>query len=196
MTPAASRDEVVITTCPRDCYDSCGIKVIKRDGLITAVRGDPEHPVSRGALCGKCSTAYNREWRDPARRLTEPLRRVGPKGGGGFEPVSWETAVAEIADRLGGIISSHGSRSILNAHYTGTISLLACMAPMRFFHRLNSTEVTPDTICNNAGHVALKYMYGTSLDGFDPRMAQEAAASSSRWLGRARWGRPPARPAS
>jgi anaerobic selenocysteine-containing dehydrogenase len=175
VTPAASRDEVVITTCPRDCYDSCGIKVIKRDGLITAVRGDPDHPVSRGALCGKCSTAYNREWRDPARRLTEPLRRVGPKGGGGFEPVSWETAVAEIADRLGGIISSHGSQSILNAHYTGTISLLACMAPMRFFHRLNATEVTPDTICNNAGHVALKYMYGTSLDGFDPRMAQEAA---------------------
>ena len=50
MTEPAPREEVLTTTCPRDCYDSCGITVIKRDGLVTAVRGDPHHPVSRGAL--------------------------------------------------------------------------------------------------------------------------------------------------
>ena len=172
---AASADEVVITTCPRDCYDSCGIKVIKRAGEIIAVRGDPGHAVSRGALCGKCSTAYNREWRDPARRVTRPLRRKGPKGGGHFEPVSWQTAIAEIAERLQRIVRSHGAHTILNAHYTGTISLLAGIAPMRFFNRLGTTEVTPDTICNMAGHVALRYMYGTSVDGFDPRTARDAA---------------------
>jgi anaerobic selenocysteine-containing dehydrogenase len=149
--------------------------VIKRDGVVTAVRGNPAHSVSRGTLCGKCSTAYNREWRDPARRLLHPLRRVGPKGHGGFEPVSWESAIAEIAARLKDIVESHGAKAILNAHYTGTISLLACMAPMRFFNRLGSTEVTPDTICNMAGHVALRYMYGTSVDGFDPRAAEKAA---------------------
>jgi anaerobic selenocysteine-containing dehydrogenase len=170
-----SRDEVVITTCPRDCYDSCGITVIKRDGVVTAVRGNSAHAVSRGTLCGKCSTAYNREWRDPKRRLTEPLRRVGRKGQGRFETVSWESAINDIAARLKQILQSHGARSILNAHYTGTISLLAGMAPMRFFNRLGATEVTPDTICNMAGHVALRFMYGTSLDGFDPRMAKDAA---------------------
>ncbi len=111
MTPAASRDEVILTTCPRDCYDSCGIKVIKRDGAITAVRGDPDHPVSRGALCGKCSTAYNREWRDPARRLTEPLRRSrDAKGDGGFEPVSWERPSPRSPTRLQRIVASHGSQ--------------------------------------------------------------------------------------
>ncbi|MGA2341660.1 MAG: molybdopterin-dependent oxidoreductase [Steroidobacteraceae bacterium] len=172
-----SADEVLITTCPRDCYDSCGIRVVKRGGAVIAVRGDPNHPVSRGTLCGKCSTAYNREWRDPERRLTRPLRRVRPKAGEGgarFEPVSWETAIAEIAARLNRIVASHGPQSILNAHYTGTISLLAGLAPMRFFNRLGATEVTPDTICNMAGHVALRYMYGTSLDGFDPRTAAQA----------------------
>jgi anaerobic selenocysteine-containing dehydrogenase len=168
-------DEVVLTTCPRDCYDTCGMLVHRRDGHIIAVRGNPAHPVSRGALCGKCSTAYNREWRDPQRRLTQPLRRVGAKGAGQFEPVSWDAALTDIAERLHHIIASHGAPSILNAHYTGTISLLACMSPMRFFHRLGSTEVTPDTICNMAGHVALRYMYGSSLDGFDPRMAKKAA---------------------
>jgi anaerobic selenocysteine-containing dehydrogenase len=168
-------DEVVLTTCPRDCYDTCGMLVHRRDGLITAVRGNPAHSVSRGALCGKCSTAYNREWRDPQRRLTQPLRRVGAKEAGQFEPISWDAAFADIAQRLHHIIASHGAPSILNAHYTGTISLLACLAPMRFFHRLGATEVTPDTICNMAGHVALRYMYGSSLDGFDPRTAKNAA---------------------
>ena len=149
--------------------------VHRRDGRVTAVRGNPTHAVSRGTLCGKCSTAYNREWRDPQRRLSQPLRRVDAKGAGRFEPISWETAFEEIANRLQRVIASNGAHTILNAHYTGTISLLAGIAPMRFFHRLGATEVAPDTICNMAGHVALRYLYGSSLDGFDPRAAKDAA---------------------
>jgi anaerobic selenocysteine-containing dehydrogenase len=175
VTAAESRDPVMLTTCPRDCYDTCGMWVHKRHGRVTAVRGNPDHPVSRGTLCGKCSTAYNREWRDPRRRLTHPLRRAGAKGEGHFEPIAWETAFTEIARRLQGVIASHGAHAILNAHYTGTISLLAGIAPMRFFHRLGATEVRPDTICNMAGHVALRYLYGSSVDGFDPRTAEHSA---------------------
>lgn len=171
MTLVGDRDEVVLTTCPRDCYDSCGISVMKRDGAVRAIRGNPAHPVSRGTLCGKCSTAYNREWRDATRRLTRPMRRSGPKGGGEYEPISWDAAIEEIATVLARIVGSHGAPTILNIHYTGTISLLAGMAPMRFFNRLGATEVAPDTICNMAGHVALRYVYGTSVDGFDPRTA-------------------------
>lgn len=175
MRVADSHDDVVLTTCPRDCYDTCGMLVHRRQGVVTAVRGNPAHAVSRGTLCGKCSTAYNREWRDPALRLSQPLRRVGDKGAGRFEPITWDTAFAEIAGRLQQIIAARGAHAILNAHYTGTISLLAGIAPMRFFHRLGATEVTPDTICNMAGHVALRYLYGSSVDGFDPRTAEAAA---------------------
>jgi anaerobic selenocysteine-containing dehydrogenase len=46
------------------------------------VRGDPEHPVSRGALCRKCALAYNGVFRDSQARLVTPLRRIGPKGEG------------------------------------------------------------------------------------------------------------------
>ncbi|MGQ0658506.1 MAG: molybdopterin-containing oxidoreductase family protein [Chromatiales bacterium] len=167
--------ESIRTTCPRDCYDTCGIMVTKSNGVIDNVRGDPHHPVSLGKLCKKCSIGYNHEWRDPQARLTRPLRRVGPKGEGRFEPVSWDTALTAIGERLQQIVATSGSRTILNTHYTGTISLLAFFFPLRFFHRLGATEVTPDTICNMAGHVALNYLYGTSLDGFDPRTASEAA---------------------
>jgi anaerobic selenocysteine-containing dehydrogenase len=175
VTGVHSRDDAVLTTCPRDCYDTCGILVHRRDGIVSAVRGSPAHAVSRGTLCGKCSTAYNREWRDPKLRLSQPLRRVGAKGAGQFEAMTWDAALAEIAQRLHHIIASHGAAAILNAHYTGTISLLAGIAPMRFFHRLGATEVTPDTICNMAGHVALRYLYGSSVDGFDPRTAEKAS---------------------
>ena len=106
--------EHVRTTCPRDCYDACGIVVIKRGGAITKVRGDPEHPVSRGALCRKCAFAYNGVFRDSQARLVTPLRRIGPKGEGAFESVSWDTAIAAVAERLtdiaAGIATSPGPR--------------------------------------------------------------------------------------
>jgi anaerobic selenocysteine-containing dehydrogenase len=167
--------EVIRTTCPRDCFDTCGIAVVKRGGVIAHVRGDSHHPVSRGKLCAKCSIGYNREWRDPQARLTRPLRRVGPKGEGRFEPISWDAALATVAERLRQIVTTAGPYTIINTHYTGTISLLAFLFPMRFFHRLGATEVTPDTICLMAGVVALNYVYGTALDGFDPRTARDAA---------------------
>ena len=92
-------DQTVLTTCPRDCYDACGILVTVRDGAIRSVRGDPDHPVSRGKLCRKCSIGYNGVYLDPQARLTTPLRRVGAKGEGRFAPVSWDAAMAEIGSR-------------------------------------------------------------------------------------------------
>jgi anaerobic selenocysteine-containing dehydrogenase len=172
---AVQVDEVVLTTCPRDCYDACGIAVFKRNGAIRHVRGDPDHPVARGKLCRKCSIGYNGAFLDAGARLTRPLRRLGAKGESQFEPVSWETAIEEIAQRLRRIDETAGPQAVLNAHYTGTFSLLAYSFPLRFFHRLGATEVDPDSICNKAGHVALEYVYGTSLVGFDPLTARDSA---------------------
>lgn len=167
--------ETILTTCPRDCYDACGIAVVKEAGQIKHVRGDPAHPVSRGRLCPKCSIGYNGAFRDPDKRLLTPLRRTGRKGSGEFEAVSWDAALDEVALRLGEIIAKAGAHTILNTHYTGTLSVLAYAFPMRFFNRLGATEIDPDTVCNKAGHVALDYVYGTSETGFDPRTACDAA---------------------
>ena len=161
--------EWIRTTCPRDCYDGCGILVERRGGAIHRVLGDPDHPVSRGALCSKCALAYNGVWRDTEQRITTPLRRVGAKGSGDFIPISWDAALEEISGRLRPIVADHAGETILHAHYTGTCSMLAGEFPLRFFNRLGATEVDPDTICNNAGHVALEYVYGSSSMGFDPR---------------------------
>lgn len=164
----------ILTTCPRDCYDACGIEVILTDGEISSVRGDPNHPISQGKLCKKCSIGYNNIWRDPNARLTQPLRRIGAKGKGQFEPISWDEAISTITNRFKNIVADHGANTILNTHYTGTFAMIGFHFPMRFFNRLGATEVNPDSICNLAGHIALNYIYGTSLDGFDPRTAKDS----------------------
>lgn len=166
---------IIKTTCPRDCYDACGIAVVKSaDGRIK-VLGDPDHAVSRGALCGKCAIAYNGAYLDPRARLTTPLRRSGPKGSGQYAPVSWDAAIALIAARLKGIVAESGPETIWHTHYTGTCSAIAGGFPQRFFHKLGASEVDPDSICNAAGHAALHYLYGTSTNGFDPRAAKDAS---------------------
>jgi anaerobic selenocysteine-containing dehydrogenase len=167
--------EIVLTTCPRDCYDACGIAVVKRGGVIANVRGDPAHEVARGKLCAKCSIGYNGAWRDPAARIATPLRRVGRKGDGRFEPVSWDAALGEVATHLRPLLEEGRAETIFDAHYTGTFSAIAYHFPLRLCNCLGTTEVDPDSICNKAGHVALEYVYGTSLDGFDPGTAADAA---------------------
>lgn len=174
MPDSAEARSVIRTTCPRDCYDSCGIAVVKRDGQLK-VLGDPDHPVSRGALCGKCAIAYNGAWRDPEARLLRPLRRVGRKGDGRFEPVSWDVALSGIAARLTETVARHGAETVWHTHYTGTCSIIAGNFPSRFFHRLGASEVEPDSICNMAGQVALDYLYGVADLGFDPRTARDSA---------------------
>ncbi len=167
--------EIVKTTCPRDCYDGCGITVVKRDGRISKVLGNPDHPVARGALCGKCAVAYNGVWLDPDARLLHPMRRTGTKGLAQFEQITWDEALSEIAGKLKTISAQDGAPSILHTHYTGTCSNIANSFPERFFSVLGATEAIPDSVCNNAGHAAWGYVFGTSAEGFDPRQAKRSA---------------------
>jgi anaerobic selenocysteine-containing dehydrogenase len=164
----------ILTTCPRDCYDACGIVVERRNGKIVRVVGDPGHLVSKGSLCGKCAIAYNGGFINPAARLLQPLRRKGTKGEGQWEQIGWNEAIATIATKLKPHIAGGRASKVLHAHYTGTVALLAGNFPLRFFNAIGATEVDPDTVCNKAGHAALQLIFGDSLSGFDPRTAKDA----------------------
>ena len=168
-------EERIKTTCPRDCYDGCGIIVRKRDGEIFRVKGNREHPSTRGPLCAKCAIGYNGVWRDETVRLLHPLKRTGEKGTGQYKRISWDEALKEIAQRLVEIDRRYGADRVFHTHYTGTCSVIAGDFPTRFFSHLGATEVDPDTICNAAGHAALRYVFGDSVAGFDPRTARDSA---------------------
>ncbi len=169
--------QIIKSTCPRDCYDGCGIAVHLEEGKQPRVLGDPDHPVSRGHLCGKCALAYNGVWQDDGMRLTSPLRRTGNKGSGQFEPLSWDQALATIADRYSAIINDHGAEAILGIQYTGTIAMLSSTFPNRLMSYLGASQVEYGTICNAAGYTAWELLYGGSAGnkGFDPRTARDSS---------------------
>lgn len=90
----------VRSVCPYDCPDACGLLVTVENGRAISACGDPDHPVTRGLLCPKMGN-YEQTVHSP-RRLTTPLRRVGNKGSGEFEPISWDEAITSIRSRWQG----------------------------------------------------------------------------------------------
>jgi len=89
--------EAVSTVC-RMCRAGCGITAyIDRNRLITLM-GDSQHPGNRGKVCAKGLSALNLFYN--AERITQPLRRKGLRGSGGWEPINWDRAIHEIRERL------------------------------------------------------------------------------------------------
>ncbi len=163
--------KTVHAVCSHDCPDSCGVLVtIDESGRATKMRGDPEHPVTRGFLCAKVAKYLDRVY-SPDRLLTPMRRRQGvPKGAlphrreaESFEPISWDEALDTIAARLTQIAAEHGPESILPYSYAGTIGVLNYGSmDRRFFHRLGASRLDR-TICAETGGQALKSVYGRKL---------------------------------
>jgi anaerobic selenocysteine-containing dehydrogenase len=148
---------VVQGACPHDCPDTCALQTTVEAGRVVRVAGDPDHPPTHGALCTKVSRYAERSYH-PERVLT-PLKRVGRKGEGRFEPVGWNEALADIAARLQAI-AARNPEAILPYSYAGTMGLVQGdgMAA-RFFHQLGAS-LLDRTICASAGAEGLMATYG------------------------------------
>ena len=86
-------DEVKTTTCYM-CACRCGIKVYLKNGEVRYIEGNRDHPINKGVLCGKGASGIMQHV-SPA-RLTAPLKRVGPRGSGEFEEISWDLSLIHI----------------------------------------------------------------------------------------------------
>ncbi len=150
----------VQAACPHDCPDTCAMRVTVDGQRIVKIQGDPDHPPTHGALCTKVSRYAERT--DHAERVLTPLKRVGPKGAGQFQPVSWDEALTDIAARLQAI-AARNPEAILPYSYAGTMGLVQgeSMAA-RFFNRLGAS-LLDRTICASAGGEALVQSYGGKL---------------------------------
>jgi anaerobic selenocysteine-containing dehydrogenase len=143
--------------CPHDCPDTCALLTTVEGGVATKVQGNPDHPQTGGVLCNKVSRYTERTYHPE--RLLQPLRRCGPKGSGQFEPVSWATALSDIAARLKAI-SARNPEAILPYSYAGTMGQVQgeSMAG-RFFNRLGAS-LLDRTICSTAGGEGLTHTLG------------------------------------
>ena len=161
--------ETLRSVCALDCPDCCSLLVdVNEDGRGTKLRGNPEHPVTRGFLCGKVARYLEREY-SPS-RLLYPMRRTGAKGEGRFTRISWDGALDEIAEKLRAISTEFGSESVLPYSYAGTMGLLnGSGMDRRFFHRLGASRLDR-TICSSAGGAglidAIGVKYATDTEAF------------------------------
>ena len=160
IAPAALADTPphrVRGACPHDCPDTCALVTTVENGRAVRVQGNTEHPQTGGVLCTKV-TRYPERVYHPE-RLLQPMRRVGPKGSGQFEPVGWDEALDAIAHRLSAI-ADHVPEAILPYSYAGTMGLVQGESmDRRVFHRLGAS-LLDRTICASAGAEGLTQTLG------------------------------------
>ena len=120
-TPPISEEKQSWSACLSNCGSNCPLKVITRDGKIVRIEaddiGDDSYgnyqirPCARGRSNSK--RVYNPD------RLLYPMKRVGKRGSGEFERISWEQATSEIGQKLKGIYDNYGPRSVYYNYQSG-----------------------------------------------------------------------------
>ncbi|MFY9554472.1 MAG: molybdopterin oxidoreductase family protein [Blastocatellia bacterium] len=154
--------KVIHAACPHDCPDTCAMLIEVEDGRATRVSGDPDHPPTQGFLCTKVARYLERVYNPD--RLLYPMRRIGAKGEGRFERISWDEALDAIASSFGEISESRdGPEAILPYSYGGTMGVVnSGSMDRRFFNRLGASRLAR-TICSAAGGAALNYTIGAKI---------------------------------
>jgi anaerobic selenocysteine-containing dehydrogenase len=149
------------TTFCRICEPLCGMIATVEDGRLTALRPDKDHPLSAGFACQK-GVAFSEIVNDPD-RVTQPLRRTAD---GGFEPISWDEAMSDIAARLADIHRRHGSGAVGWYYgnpgafsYSHTLSLTTFM--LGFGPKLHVFTAGSQDVNNR--FVASQLLYGSPL---------------------------------
>lgn len=145
-TPTAEKT-IVRGACPHDCPDTCSMLITVENGRATEVRGNPDHPFTRGALCVKVNNYTDRVY--SPNRILYPMRRTGPKGSGSFTQISWDEALDEISSRFKQIVAEHGPQAILPYSYLGTEGILNGLnVGDAFFNKLGAS-ISERTFCDS-----------------------------------------------
>jgi anaerobic selenocysteine-containing dehydrogenase len=168
--PDSSAVIIVKGGCPHDCPDTCALDVHVKDGVALKVTGSAEHAPTAGVLCTKVARYTERTYHPD--RVLYPLRRIGRKGEGRFERITWDAAITTIARRLSAI-AAHDPEQILPYSYAGTMGLVQGESmSQRFFHRLGAS-LLDRTICASAGTEGHKITLGSRI-GVDVESADQA----------------------
>jgi anaerobic selenocysteine-containing dehydrogenase len=161
------------SVCTFDCPDTCSLSVGVEDGRIVKVRGSRAAPYTAGVICDKVAR-YTTDFMHGDSRLLHPLRRVGPKGSGQFERVSWDQALNQIHDRVSEIIGRWGPQAVMPLNYAGPHGLLAGDSmSLRFFHKLGATQLYRRALCGGVRSEAWAGTYGL-VPGCPPEFAEHA----------------------
>jgi anaerobic selenocysteine-containing dehydrogenase len=156
---ALAPQRVARSVCPHDCPSACALDVDVLDArTIGRVRGAKDDPYTAGVICEKVAR-YAERIHHP-HRLTQPLRRIGKKGEGRFEPISWDAALDEIARRFLEIEATDGPEAIWPYFYAGTMGHVQRDGIERL-RNARGYALQYDTICTGTAWPG--YIAGTGL---------------------------------
>src|SRR5206468_1566824 len=162
--------KVVRAACPHDCPDTCAMKITVENGIAVKVEGAKDHPFTAGTLCTKVARYLERTYSKD--RVLFPQKRIGAKGRGEFERISWDEAIDIIAEKLRAA-EAEDPQGILPYDYAGTMGYVQWHSMgRRFFNRLGASRLDR-TICSSAGKAGMLITLGGSL-GMDPERFDEA----------------------
>ncbi len=137
----------------------CGIDAYVKDGVVIKVEGTPGFPTNQGALCTK--GAANRQYIYRPDRIRTPLRRVGKRGEGRFEPISWETAMEEIARGLNRVKETYGPESV--AFMTGYPKWYRPWLQRLAFSFGSPNYFTESSTCHKSETMSWRLTYGCEM---------------------------------
>lgn len=155
--------KTVKSVCPKDCPDTCGMLTQVENGRVVAVRGDPDHPVTQGFLCGRFQ--HYEELIYHPDRLQHPLYREDKSGE--FRQISWPDALQIIAARFHDITARRGGAAILPYHYLANMGFVSSRSGDRLWNKLNTSRVGLE-ICAMAGAEAVIRTFG-AIRGTEPQ---------------------------
>lgn len=160
-----SKLKVLPSVCALDCPDACALHIQIDGDRVVGLTGDPQHPITQGFACVK--TARYPERQEQSDRLLVPMRRVGKKGEGKFEPITWDVALDEIAEKLRTILKNYSGQAVLPYNYAGTMGVIQGDTPKTFFRAIGALELD-QTICATTGGAAWEANYGPNKISTDP----------------------------
>jgi anaerobic selenocysteine-containing dehydrogenase len=157
--------EVIRAVCGHDCPDMCSLLAHVENGRLVRIQGDPAQPFTAGFVCAKVSREHALVHSPD--RVAQPLHRSGAKGAGGFVPITWDSALDEIAERWQAIIREYGPLGILGYCYSAHQGQLNRWVPMALFHALGATRLQPGTVCDTCADAGWEAALGP-VGGADP----------------------------
>ena len=148
---------MINTVCPKDCFGSCGLKLIVENERAIEILGNKYQPSTEGRLCQKgknyLSLVYS------SKRLLHPLKRIGIRGEGKFQRISWDDALNTIYKKLKSLKEKYGPESILYYRRYANLGVMKNCA-LGFWHQFGGYTTTYGGLCDAAAQEAIKLTYG------------------------------------
>jgi anaerobic selenocysteine-containing dehydrogenase len=158
--PAENTAVELPSVCPMDCPDTCSLLVTVENDQVVKVRGSHVNPLTDGVICNKVARGYPEFVHGP-NRLTVPLKRVGARGEGNFEQISWDEALDTVVEKITAVINKHGPEAVLPFNYAGPHGKISATSmDARLFNRMGASQLDRGPLCAGVRSLAYASLYG------------------------------------